>query len=99
MLGHYDAEFDSTLRVFEGWWHGWHFVHSDGDLNLLNVNRNDDGLWLNTTYDNPGNVWNRENGFAFVVPQLSSFLSHFCEGVLFISSIVESFCKLSAPTA
>ena len=48
--------------------------NSDGDLKLLNVNRNNDGSWLNTNYDNPGNKWNRNNGFAFVVSQLSSFL-------------------------
>ena len=74
MLGHCDAEFDSTLRVFKGWWHGRHFAHSDGDPNLLNANRNDDGRWLNAYYDKPDNRWNRENGFAFVVSQLSSFL-------------------------
>lgn len=48
--------------------------NSDGDPNLLNANRNDDGRWLNTSYDNPDNRWNRENGFAFVLSQLSSFL-------------------------
>ena len=39
---------------------------SDGDLNLLNANRDDDGRWLNAYYDNPDNRFNRENGFAFV---------------------------------
>ena len=47
---------------------------SDGDPNLLNANRDDDGRWLNTYYDNPDNRWNRENGFAFSVAQLTSFL-------------------------
>lgn len=46
---------------------------SDGDPNLLNANRSVDGRWLNANYDNPGNRWNRDNGFAFAVPQLSSF--------------------------
>jgi hypothetical protein len=50
---------------------------SDDDLNLLNANRNDDGRWLNTYYDNPDNRWNRENGFAFVVSQLFSFSLQF----------------------
>ena len=51
-------------------------VHiSDGDPNLLNANRDDDGRWLNTYYDNPDNRWNRDNGFAFAVSQISSFLS------------------------
>ena len=49
--------------------------NSDGDLNLLNANRNDDSSWLNTYYDKPGNRWNRESGFAFAVPQLSFFSS------------------------
>lgn len=49
--------------------------NSDGDLNLLNVNRNDDGRWLNANFDKPDNRWNRDNGFAFVVSQIFSFLS------------------------
>ena len=48
---------------------------SDGNPNLLSANRNDDGRWLNAYYDKPDNRWNREDGFAFVVPQLSSFLT------------------------
>ena len=50
---------------------------SDGDLGLLNANRDDDGRWLNAYYDNPDNRFNRENGFAFVVSQFTSFLSCF----------------------
>lgn len=48
---------------------------SDGDPNLLGANRNDDGQWLNAYYDNLDNRWNRDNGFAFVLSQLFSFLS------------------------
>lgn len=47
---------------------------ADGNPNLLGLNRHDGGRWLNTFWDNPGNRWNRENGFVFLVPQLSSFL-------------------------
>ena len=68
--------------------------NSDGDPNLLNVNRNDNGRWLNTYYDKPDNRWNRNNGFAFVVSQLSSFLS--CP-VLADGRV--SFLKLTAPAA
>ena len=63
-------------------------LNSDGDLKLLNANRNDDGSWLNTNYDNPDNRWNRENGFAFVVSQLSLFLLYFSIG---------EFCFVSCP--
>lgn len=41
---------------------------SDGNLNLLGVNRNDDGRWLNTYNGKPDNRWNREYGFVFLVP-------------------------------
>lgn len=53
--------------------------NSDGNPNLLNVDRNDNGRRLNTNYDKPDNKWNRNNGFAFVLSQLSSFsLSTIC---------------------
>lgn len=58
--------------------------NSDGDPNLLNANRNDDGRRLNTTYDNPDNKWNRDNGFAFVASQLFSFLSRHLFGRVFL---------------
>ncbi len=48
---------------------------SDGDPNLLNSNRNDDGRRLYANYDRPDDNWNDNGGFAFAVPQLSSFLS------------------------
>lgn len=57
--------------------------NSDGDPKLLNVNRNDDGSWLNTNYDNPDNKWNRSNGFAFVVSQVSQKLPYI---------LIEEFC-------
>ncbi len=48
---------------------------SDGDPNLLNANRNDNGQWLNTAYDNPENRGNSDNGFAFALPQVQSSAS------------------------
>jgi hypothetical protein len=57
--------------------------NSDGDPNLLGANRNDDGVRLNAYWDKPGNRWNRDNGFAFAVSQLSSFLLRFHGRVLF----------------
>jgi len=58
---------------------------------LLNANRDNDGRWLNAYNDRPDNRWNRDNGFAFAVSQLSSFLSLLFGRVL--------FCKLTIPTA
>ena len=63
---------------------------SDGNPNLLGVNRNDDGRWLNAYWDNPENRWNRESGFAFVVSQISSFLSN-------PYLVVGEFCFSSCP--
>ena len=48
---------------------------SDGNPNVLNSNRNDDGQWLNSYWDNPDNEWDDNGAFAFPVPQLSLFLS------------------------
>jgi len=59
---------------------------SDGDPNLLGVNRNDDGRWLNAYCDKPGNSWGRENGFAFVASQIALFLLRLDGGVLFLLS-------------
>lgn len=44
---------------------------SDGDPELLNAFRNDDGSWLNSSFDSPGCKWNHGSGFAFVVSQVS----------------------------
>lgn len=40
--------------------------HSDGNLDLFNVERNGDGLWLYSYYDSPGDVWNSDDRFVFV---------------------------------
>jgi hypothetical protein len=45
---------------------------SGGDSSLLAVSRSGGGQWLNAVYDNPDYRWDREYGFAFVVPQVSS---------------------------
>ena len=41
---------------------------SDGDPNVLNANRNDDGRWVNANIDRPDSHWNDNGAFAFVVP-------------------------------
>lgn len=43
---------------------------SDGGPRLLSARRDDDGRWLHAYYGNPGDRWNREDGFAFAVSQV-----------------------------
>ena len=45
---------------------------SDGNPGLLFATRNDFGSWLLVGYDFPGNEWDRGDGFAFVVSQISN---------------------------
>ena len=42
------------------------FHISDGDLDVLCADRNDDGRRLNTNWDKPDNRWNDEGLFAFL---------------------------------
>ncbi len=85
-----DAESDSTLRVFEGWWHGRHFArivrNRNGNLSAPYLYENGDKVVLNWNYLD--NNWNSNN------PGLRhanrSFSSGFYWRVL--------FCKLSTPT-
>ena len=56
---------------------------SDGNRNLLGLNRNDLGRKLNAYNGNPTNRWNRQSGFVFLAPLIFSFLSNFGWGVLF----------------
>ena len=68
-------------------------MQSDGDLNLLGANRNDDGQWRNAYNDRPDNRWNRYDGFAFAASQLSS--SH----ARAVRRGRVLFCQLSIPAA
>ena len=52
-----------------------YIADSDGNLNVLGLNRNDQGRWLNAYNGNPDNRWDREDGFVFLVPKVFSFLS------------------------
>jgi len=60
-----------------------YITDSDGNLNVFNVKRNDDGLWLNANYANPDNHWNGDNLWVFRRPQLTSFLSLIWESFVF----------------
>jgi len=55
---------------------------SDGDLKLFSVERNDSDLWLNSYYDNPGNIWNADNRFVFARPRNSLYFSTFMGGFI-----------------
>ena len=65
-----------ALKVF-------YTTDSDGNPNVLGLNRNDEGRWLNAYNGNSDNKWNRENGFVFLAPKVSSFLPCFGGEVLF----------------
>lgn len=49
-------------------------IDSDGDLNVFNVNRNDDGFWLDNNWTNPSNRWNLDNEFVFRLRKCFLFL-------------------------
>jgi hypothetical protein len=61
-----------------------HISDSDGNPNVFNVNRNDDGkLKLNNNNAKPDNRWNDNNEFVFRVPRNSfhfspAFVGEFC---------------------
>ncbi|MBU4421699.1 hypothetical protein KKB41_01910 [Patescibacteria group bacterium] len=38
---------------------------SDGNPNVFNMERNDDGLWLNNNWAKPTNKWNPDNEIVF----------------------------------
>jgi hypothetical protein len=38
---------------------------SNGNPNVFNLNRNDDGLWLDNNWAKPSNTWNPDNEFVF----------------------------------
>ena len=88
MLGHYDAEYDTALRVFKGQWYGWHSVryrNADGNLYVRYLNWNGD-RW-DWSYNWLDNDWNDNNPAA--VSAILSFLSSFGGRVL--------FCELTHP--
>src|ERR1700733_14301561 len=42
-----------------------YITDSDGNPNVFNVERDEDGLWLNNNFAKPTNKWNPENKFLF----------------------------------
>lgn len=66
-----------------------HGTDSNGNLNVFNVKRNEDGLWLNGNNGHADNFWNGDNQWLFVRPRYSL---HFSLG--FTSG---EFCFMSCP--
>jgi len=66
---------DEELEAIGLWWIvAMHepIKDSDGDPILLSAGRGGGGRWLYACYDNPDDRWDREDGFAFVVSQVSA---------------------------
>jgi hypothetical protein len=63
-------------------------IDVDADLNVWNVERNDNGLWLNNTNGNPD--YHRDAATRFVFRSRNSL--HFSSGFL-----LEEFCFASCP--
>jgi len=95
VLWHYDAEYDSILRIFEGWWYGWRSIHnrnSDDNLHVRYLYWNDDRWdWNNNWLDND---WNDNNPAAL---RATLFISHprLTARVCFVSSTVRSTRRAS----
>ena len=45
----------------------YNIIDRDGNPNVFNLERDEDGLWLNDNWMNPENRWNPENEFVFVL--------------------------------
>jgi hypothetical protein len=54
---------------------------SDGNPNVFNVKRNDDGeRWLNTNWTNPNDQWNLDNRIVFRLRNSFHFSSDYYSG-------------------
>lgn len=70
--GLFSDQVDSAL---DGTSHG---TDSDGNPNVFNLERNEDGLWLNDKWANPDNEWNLDN--ELVLRRRNCFLSAILTG-------------------
>lgn len=61
----------------------------DGNPNVFNLERNDDGLWLNDNWTKPSNEWNSDNEFAFRFR--NCLLFHNLKIVVFLFQIIPTF--------
>ena len=61
----------------------------NGNPNVFNFNRNDDGLWLNNNWADPGNRWNADNEFVFRLRKYF-FFSAVSKRAVFLFGIFET---------
>ena len=75
-------------------WHRWRTARtdSDGNPNVFNLERNEDGLWLNNNWAKPDNTWNPDNKFAFRLR--NCFLFPQLQGLRFFFSGLFKLCCL-----
>ena len=65
---------------------------SNGNPNVLNANRNDDGQWVNTYWDNPDNQWNDNGAFVFPLSE-SLFISLLLARESFVLPSLQAFSQ------
>ena len=66
-----------------------HIADRNGNPNVFEVERNKDGLWLNSNWTKPSNKWNPANRFAFFLPKVLLFRIFYKVRFLFV--IIEIF--------
>lgn len=70
-----------------------HNADPDGNPNVFNLERNDDGLWLNNNWAKPDNEWNPNNEFVF------RLRNYFLFRDLYIAVFLFRVGKIFLPTA
>lgn len=67
-----------------------YITDSDGNPNVFNVKRNDDGKrWLNANYANPENRWNLDNTIVFALRNSLHSLPVFIGRVSFCTPFIQ----------
>ena len=95
-----DAEYDTAGEDSKAVNTGGAPYISDGDPNVLNANRNDEGRWVNANIDRPLNQWNDDGAFAFPVPATLSVLPRqVLAGEFLFRAVRRMFAQLPLPSA
>ncbi len=67
--------------------------NADGNPNVLELNRNDDGRNVDAYSDNPDNQWNDNGAFAFLVPATNEI-----SNTPYLGSVCFSICPNHPPS-